>query len=106
MNSMSPFATGGPAIGVWPTCVHSTTVGYGTLPYREVLGGGYITQPLILLQRLPTLAVWGELEGVFAISGFSNSSENTTTVGGTNHIVFQNVARTEVQEYWALALTA
>lgn len=106
MNLTSPFAASGPAIGVWPTCVHSTTVGDGCLPYREVLGGGYILQPLILLQRLPALAVWGELEGVFSISGFSNSAENTTTFGGTNHTVFQNVARTEVQEYWALALPA
>lgn len=104
MGTVPPFTTAGPAIGVWPNCVHSTTVGDGNLPYREVLGGGYIFQPLILAQRSPTSAIWGELDGVYSVSGFNNAAENTTTFNGINHIILQNVARTEVQEYWALAL--
>jgi hypothetical protein len=48
--------------------------------------------------------VWGELEGCMAISGFSNAAENTTTFAGKNYVIFQNVTRTEVHEYWAMAL--
>ena len=106
MATTPPFSASGPALAVWPTCVHSANVANGVLPYREVLGGGYIIQPLILLQRLPTSAVWGELEGVYAISGFGNASENTTVINGTTHVVLQNGTRTEVHEYWALALPA
>lgn len=106
MGTVPPFTIAGPAIGVWPSCVHSTTVGDGCLPYREVLGGGYIFQPLILLQRSPTSAVLGELDGVYAVSGFNNAAENTTTFSGVDHVILQNIARTEVQEYWALNLPA
>lgn len=98
-----PYVRSGLRAGVWPSSVRSA--GGARRDYREVLGGGYIFQPLVLHQRLPTDAVWGELEGVYQVSGFSNSSENTSTWGGVNHVIFQNVSRTEVHEYWALALT-
>lgn len=98
-----PFTPSGLRAGVWPTAVRSVGTSGKRRDYREVLGGGYILQPLILMQRLPTMAVWGELDGCMAISGFSNAAENTTSYAGTNYTIFQNVARTEVHEYWAMA---
>jgi hypothetical protein len=61
-------------------------------------------QPLILHQRYPTMSVLGELEGVYAISGFSNAAENTAVIGGITHVVMQNAARTGVHDYWAIGL--
>lgn len=99
-----PYTQAGLRRGVWPASVRNAGASAPRRDYREVLGGGYLLQPLIIHQRLPTPAVWGELEGCMAISGFSNASENTTTYAGTNYVIFQNVARTEVHEYWAMAL--
>lgn len=100
-----PFARSGLRAGVWPLSVRNAGANGARRDYREILGGGYIFQPLIMHQRLPVDAVWGELEGVYQVSGFSNASENTAMWGGNNHIILQNVSRTEVHEYWALALT-
>lgn len=100
----SPFARSGNRTGVWPTSVRNVGGAAPRRDYREVLGGGYLLQPLILHQRLPTDAVWGELEGCMAISGFGNAAENTTSFAGKNYVIFQNVARTEAHEYWAMAL--
>ena len=99
-----PFARNGLRSGVWPTSVRAVGASAPRRDYREVLGGGYLLQPLILHQRLPTDAVWGELEGCVAISGFGNAAENTTSFAGKNYVIFQNVARTEAHEYWAMAL--
>lgn len=100
----SPFARSGIRAGVWPTSVRNVGAAAPRRDYREVLGGGYLLQPLIMHQRLPTDAVWGELEGCMAISGFGNAVENTTSFAGKNYVIFQNVARTEAHEYWAMAL--
>ncbi len=99
-----PYPLAGLRSGVWPTSVRNAGTAGTRRDYREVLGGGYILQPLILHQRFPTIAVWGELEGCMAISGFSNGAENTTTFGGVDYVVFQNVTRNEIHEYWAMAL--
>lgn len=100
-----PFPAAGMWRGVWPASARAAGANGSRRDYREVLGGGYIMQPLIIHQRGPIPAVWGELEGCFAISGFSNAAENTTVLDGITHVVLQNVARTEVHEYWALALS-
>lgn len=100
-----PFALSGCRAGVWPTTVRTTpSTSSRRRDYREVLGGGYVLQPLVLHQRLPAPVVFGELDGCLAISGFSNASENTTTYNSVNYTIFQNVSRTEVHEYWAMAL--
>jgi len=56
------------------------------------------------MQRTPAWMVYGELEGVYAISGYQNSAENTTTYNGKTHVVFQNAYRNTVHEFWALSL--
>ena len=99
-----PFGFSGPSAVVYPTGVHSTFTQDNALPYRELINGGYVIQPCIIVTRLPTPFVFGELEGVFIISGFSNSAENTTTLDSVNYIILQNASRNEVHEYWAMAL--
>lgn len=48
--------------------------------------------------------VFAELEGVLAITGFNNATENTLVVDGINHVVLQDVDRTDFRDYCALRL--
>jgi len=88
---------------VWPHCMNDKWSS-GCLPYRECLGGGYMPQPCIVLQRGPEPAVLGELEGTFVISGYDNAAENTTTINGIPAVIFQNAYRNSIHEFWALTL--
>lgn len=99
----SPFATSGSLRGVWPHCTNDQWT-VGKRPFGECLGGGYAAMPCVLLQRSPTVDVYGELEGVFAISGQNNAPENTTAIAGVNAVVFGNASRTTEHEFWALTL--
>ncbi len=47
---------------------------------------------------------YGDLDGVFFCQKYSNAAENIITVDGTNHLVIQNVFRTDSLDYWALVL--
>lgn len=98
-----PFQVDEGLRSVWPHCQNFRWT-QGNRPYRECLGGGYILQPCILLQRQPIYAVHGELEGTYAVSGYNNSAENTTTFNGKTHIILQNAYRNTVHEFWALSL--
>lgn len=99
----APYTPSGGLRSVWPHCMNDQWTS-GKRPYRECLGGGYILQPCILMQRSPWAGVFGELEGTYAISGYQNSSENTTTFAGKTAVVFQNAYRNTVHEFWALSL--
>lgn len=48
--------------------------------------------------------VYGELEGVYAITGFNNAVENTLSIGGDDYVVFQDVGRTGFIDYYAMKL--
>lgn len=99
----APYAASGGWRSVWPHCMNDQWTS-GKRPYRECLGGGYLLQPCILMQRAPYTAVFGELEGTYAISGYQNAPENTTTWGGKTVVVFQHAYRNTVHEFWALSL--
>jgi hypothetical protein len=102
-SSSAPYAPSGAWRSVWPHCMNDQWLS-GKRPYRECLGGGYILQPCVLLQRAPYSAVFGELEGTYAISGYQNAPENTTTWNGKTVVVFQHAYRNTVHEFWALSL--
>lgn len=102
-STIAPYAPNGGWRSVWPHCMNDQWTS-GKRPYRECLGGGYILQPCILMQRAPYSAVFGELEGTYAISGYQNAAENTTTWGGKSVVVFQHAYRNTVHEFWALSL--
>lgn len=72
--------------------------------FRGNLDGGYQLIPHTLLHTTPSSAVLGELDGSFYISGFSNGSENTVTVGGDTYLVVQNVHRSAVKDFAAIKL--
>ncbi len=90
--------------GVWkqPECWpwNNTTV-TGTSSNVRDTNDVYPILPVILND---TNGLYGELDGVFQISGFNNVVENTFTVGGAQHVVFQDVGRTGFTDYWAMKL--
>ena len=73
---------------------------------REAPDGSYVLTPVVLMQSNSTTDhdLFGELDGVFHVSGFHNAAENRITVNGVDHLVVQNVYRTGVRDYWALRL--
>lgn len=48
--------------------------------------------------------VFGELDGVFYISGFDNAVENTLVIDGRTHVVVQDCARTGHTDYVAIRM--
>lgn len=50
--------------------------------------------------------LYGQLDGIFHISGFNSAVENTLVIGGVTYVVMQSVARTGHADYYALRLDA
>lgn len=73
---------------------------------REIdnYGGGMTLTPVCLFQEVTSNQNFGVLDGVYLCPGQGNAAENIIQVGGIDHLVLQNVWRTDVAEYWALAL--
>ena len=71
---------------------------------RELLDGGYPLQPAEIVATNPHTAQYGALEGVYRVSGFSNSAENIVTVGGVDHLVVPNVYRVDWSNFAAIRL--
>lgn len=65
-------------------------------------GSNYKLLPVVLNDN--ALNVFGELDGIFHITGFDNVVENTLTIGGTDYIVIQDVGRTSFNDYYAMRL--
>lgn len=100
-----PYPPNGPSHSIYPHCVFtSTNVGTGKKAWRECLGGGYATQPCVLVYGPGGPQVIGELDGIFSISGYLNGAENTLDIGGVPAVVLQNAYRTTPHEYWAMTL--
>jgi hypothetical protein len=69
-------------------------------PQKSTLSGGYVPERLALADyNSPSRRIYGELDGVYAVSGFSNAAENTAVINSLNHVVFQNGGRTGIIEY-------
>jgi hypothetical protein len=64
--------------------------------------GTYMLFPVTLMDETN---VFGELEGVFHISGFNNVVENTITLAGKAYVVMQDVSRNGFADYYALELS-
>jgi hypothetical protein len=98
--SSSEYRYDGPR-PVWPT--NYTYLGN----LREAPDGTYVLSPIVLTHHNSGTDhdLFGELEGVYHVSGFNNAAENLITVGGVDHLVVQNVYRTSVRDYWALRLS-
>lgn len=60
--------------------------------------------PLESIILMDTQGEYGELEGVYQISGFNNVVENTTTIAGITYLVVQDVSRNGFIDYIAMRL--
>jgi len=71
---------------------------------REGIDGTYPLLPVILHSSSPT-QIYGELEGIFHVSGFNNAAENLVVDSGSDeHLVVQDVYRTGINNYFAVLL--
>lgn len=66
--------------------------------------GEYTLRACILNGRLNGGNDFGELDGVYWVSGHGQSSENTISVGGDTYIVFQMNERTSREDYFAVKM--
>jgi hypothetical protein len=71
---------------------------------KESFGGDFVLTPVILHARTPAEQVYGTLDGVSAVQGIGNSSENLVTIGDDDHVCIQNAFRTSGSDYYALRL--
>lgn len=86
--------------------VSSFNFGYGEIRNRLRAGfaGEFLLTPHTLVQMTPSDQTYGVLDGTYHVTGFGNSSENTISANGVTHLTVQDVFRTGVGDYWALAL--
>lgn len=67
---------------------------------RDNLDGSFMMLPIVLQDVTPN--VYGELDGIFAVTGFNNGAENIVTAGGVDHFICPNVFRTTQTDFFAL----
>lgn len=86
--------------GVWP-------YGDGFDDQRPNLDGSYQLFPIVLTEDQGSGVVnsFGELPGMYAVTGFSNAAEDTITKGLDTYLVLQNIFRTTKTDYVAVRLT-
>jgi hypothetical protein len=73
--------------------------------WAKNLDGSYAMLPIVLGDCYPTVPnIWGELDGVEAITGFAQGSENTVTIGNSIYMVVQNVFRNGQSDFAAVRL--
>lgn len=79
-----------------------------TTSYQSIISqmrdtnGNYGLFPIVLHDGSGN--VYGELDGVFAISGFDNAVQNTLSIGGKTYVVIQDTYRTGFADYYAMRL--
>lgn len=83
---------------------NSNGYGYDSLSAREgtLYGGGYAMTPMTLTQASPSDQTFGVLDGVYRVSGRSQSILNKLQADNSVHIVFQNTFRTALGEWFAV----
>jgi len=84
------------ANAVWP--FHSN---YGLGTNRD---GSYGILPAIIHGAYSSKNIFGELESVFQVSGFSNASEDIITIGADQYLVVQSAYRNSDRDYAAIKL--
>lgn len=78
-----------------PTQVDAPIYGFGNL---------YPLSSLILYDVENAGVVYGEIDGVYHVSGFSAASEDTIAISGTTHLITQSTFHTTQDQYAAFAL--
>lgn len=67
------------------------------------LNGDYSLEQIYILDS-SRRAIYAAVDGLFRVSGFGNAAENIITVGALNYLVFHDVYRTALGDYFALRL--
>jgi hypothetical protein len=101
----TPEASAGNGRNVWPwgpSSDHSSA-------YKRIvtaIDGSYVLFPCIMHVdgNNPSPNILGELHGVFAVTGFGNAAENTTTINGVTYLIIPNVFRSQKERWAAIAL--
>lgn len=95
----------------WAKNISQSTLGSAwTYPYRYGASyrtspdNSYALQPVVVYSSLGGGNVYGELQGVYSVSGFSNASENTQVIAGKTYLVVQSAYRTTTTDYAAILL--
>jgi len=89
--------------GVWPWN-NRLIDNFGGWDHQEkTIDGAYQLTPAVIHLESPR-NVYGELDGVFHVSGRGQSAENIVQIDGVDHLVLQNVYRTSVDQYFAIKL--
>lgn len=70
---------------------------------RDNLDGSYTLFPIVLFDQTPN--VYGELDGIFMVSGFNNAAENIVNDGTDDYFVVPNVFRTDQTDFFAIKET-
>lgn len=78
-------------------------IGSNSYALRDTDGVWPVT-PVVLHNA--TSGMFGELDGVFHITGFNNTVENTFVLDGQPHVVMQDVWRTGFNDYYAIRMDA
>lgn len=86
----------------------SASASYGANFMRQNMvdcfGGKKALIPATLVQTDANEATYGVLEGAYRCQGYANQAENIIQDGGVDHLVVQNVFRSTVGNFWAMAL--
>lgn len=89
----------------WSSSPPGRTYPYaGVNNFRPSPSGDYALQPVTLVNSQGGGNVWGELDGVYHVSGFNNASENIHVIDGKSYLVVQASHRTTIGQYAALLL--
>ena len=65
--------------------------------------GSYLLEPLFIRDR-KRHGVYGQLNGIFRVTGYQNASENIITVAGVNYMVFQDTYRSGYGDFCAMRM--
>ena len=102
-SSSIPSEHNGKWTGTWPYLEVDTDNYNGFDAFRTTLDGSYTLQPVMFVDG-QTVNIYGELDGLKHVSGFSNSPENIITVGSQDWLAVPAVFRTGINEFIALEL--
>jgi hypothetical protein len=105
-NTFIPAHTAGESLetAIWPY-LEQNNAQSGPNKFLPAPGDEYVLRRLIAIDNRDVSgkrAVYGSYDDVFQVSGAGNAAENTLTIGGDTYIVFPNIYRSDIGDYFAV----